>query len=721
MERVSIIFLWLTIFFVPIKNSWPRIGLDDSSARAINFSVFEENGKIGLKDEKGQVLIPATFEALGWSNGKLSSIDNVVGFKSNGLWGLISLSNKRITGEEFLELIPGEGSFLVAKKKSSLSQRWTYGCISTAGKIIIPFSYDGLRISNMRAVVMTRTQNRFSYGLLDLSNKLLIPLQYQRIHSLGSLRYAVENFENKTAIFSDDGKQVTNFLIDSISSFKADYAIVYQNQRQGLISRSGELKLEPTYREIALEDDGSIKVRSVDSWIFLKGDNKQVNVHHADLVKCLSSDHYAIQVSGKIQLTNNSFRPLHDSYFTALGPFHKGKAVFKAFNRKGLVNEQGKILLPARYNDLIMDGDFLLAKVDVGSSKNRWILLDSVGNALAEKHYESIAPYNGKFFSVRNRGYWGALDAAGKEIVACVHDSILQQADNHIVVKFKGKYGIINLDENWIITPQENPLQLVDDQRYFEFAGKTTFLKSLTGNIIYFSDNPLEFRGVYLLEHLASGAYWTIDLSGVITSRSSQPENTEKIFQESEGFRAIQKDGKYGFIDDRGRLRIANRYEDVQKFSNGLAGVKIRGKWGFIDEQEGLSIQPVYDQVSPFRNGFAIVRQNNLSGVIDRSGKIVLPLRYEEIAMNQHSRYVLKQGSLFGLSNPDGTIIINPKFNEITDLGNGYVIVQRGGKYGLLTLHGLSTIPMIYDGLCFDPYRDEYMALKKAPWEPVKI
>jgi hypothetical protein len=721
MERVSIIFLWLTLFFVPTKNSYGRFECADFAAGTINFSVFEENGKVGLKDEKGKVLIPATFEALGWSNGKLFSIDNVVGFKSNGLWGLISLSNKRITTEEFLELIPGEGFFLIAKKKSPLSQRWTYGCINTAGKVIIPFAYDGLRISNMRVVVTIRTQNKFNYGLLDFSNKLLIPIQYQRIHSLGSLRYAVENFENKTAIFSEDGKQVTNFLIDSISSFKTDYAIVYQNQRQGLINRNGELKLEPTYREIALEDDGSIRVRSVDSWIFLKGDNKQVNAHQADLVKCLSPDHYAIQVSGKIQLTNNSLKPLHDSYFTALGPFQKGKAVYRVFNKKGLIDNQGKILLPAKYNELIVDDDFLLAKVDVGNGKNRWVLLDSVGNALTEKHYEAIAPFNGKFFRVRNRGYWGALDAAGKEIVACVHDSILQQADNHIVVKFKGEYGIINMDENWIITPQKNPLQLVDEERYFEFAGKTTFLKSLSGNIIYFSDNRLEFKGEYLLEYLASGAYWTINLSGIITNRSYQPENTEKIFQESEGLRAIQKDGKYGFIDERGRLRIANRYEDVQKFSNGLAAVKIRGKWGFVDEHEALAIQPVYDHVSPFQNGYAVVRQSNLSGVIDRSGKIVLPLRYGEVVMNQDNRYILKQGNLFGLSNRDGTVVINPKYDEITDLGNGYVIVQRNGKYGLLTLYGLSTIPMIYDGLTFDPYHDQYLAIKKAPWEVVKI
>ncbi len=718
MERVSVIFLWLAIFFAPTKNSYGIPGLMERTARS-GFSVFTENGKVGLKNEQGQILIPATYDAIGWSNGNLSIVDEVVGYKAKGLWGLINISNKLVTPAVFLELLPGEGSFLVAKKKSDLSQRLSYGIINTSGKTIIPFSYDALRISNMHAVVMSRSLTRFNHGLIDLSNKILIPIQYQRIYSLGSLRYAVENFENKTAIFSDDGKEITNFLIDSISSFKKDYAIVYQNQRQGLIDRSGEVKLEPMYREILRKDDGSIQVRHIDSWFFLDGENNLIQQYNADSVTPLSPHHYAVKVSGKLQLTNNTFKPLHDAYFSALSSFRKGKAVYKNSDKTGLINSLGKMLLPAKYNQLILDQHYLLARMDTGY-KNRWVVLDSTGNTLTEKNYEYLLPFNGKFFPVRNRGYWGAVNARGKEIVACVHDSLVQQTDNHIVVKFKGKYGIINLNENWIITPQVNVLRLLNDERYFEYAGNTTFLKSLTGNIIYFSDNCLEFKINHLLEHLPSGAFWIIDMNGIITDRSYQPENTEKIFQESEGFRAILKDGKYGFIDDRGRLRIANRYEDVKKFSNGLAAIKIRSKWGFIDHQESLVIQPVYDQVERFSNGYAIVTQNNFYGIIDKSGKVVLPVRYDKIVVDKENRFLLKQNGLYGMAAADGAIIINPKYDDITDTNNGYVIVQRDGKYGLLTLQGLSTIPMIYDGLSFDFHHNQYMAIKKAAWKIIK-
>jgi hypothetical protein len=461
-------------------------------------------------------------------------------------------------------------------------------------------------------------------------------------------------------------------------------------------------------------------VRNVDTWFFLDGANSLLKQHPADDIQPLSSGMYAVSAGGKLQLTDKNFQPLHEDYLSCLTPFVHGRAVFKQRNKKGLMHANGKVALAPTFLDLIIDGKFLLAYNNFGS-RNRWVVLDSAGNTITKKHYDEIAPFNGKYFAVRNGNFWGAVNGSGQEFVACVHDSLIQETSNHIVVKFKGKFGIINLDENWVITPQQNPLTLLDDERYFEHHGKTTFLKTLAGDLVYFSDNLLQFKGDHLLEYLASGAFWMIDLNGIIIDRSYQPDNTDRVYASSEGFRAIYKDGKYGFIDDRGRLRIANRYEDVKPFSNGLAAMRIRGKWGFIDESENIVIQPVYDDVGSFSNGVAIVKQNNVSGVVSTTGKVVLPLRYDEVVKNKHSRFLLKQHGLYGIADSNGTVLINPKFEEVTDTSNGYVIARRNGKYGLLTLQGISTIPMIYDALAYDSINDHFMAVKRAPWEVVKF
>jgi hypothetical protein len=272
-----------------------------------------------------------------------------------------------------------------------------------------------------------------------------------------------------------------------------------------------------------------------------------------------------------------------------------------------------------------------------------------------------------------------------------------------------------------VVTPQATRLALVNGERYLQRTPKTSFLKTFDGQLIYFSDNRIEVKEGYLLEQLPSGTIWKIDMHGVITDRAIQPEGVEKVFIESEGLRAIRKDGRYGFIDNRGRLRIANRYEDVRDFSQGLAAVKIRGRWGFINHHDNIAIQPVYDEVSLFTNDVAKVRQRNLFGLVDKTGRLVVPVRYDSLVALPGKRFMVLQNNLWGLVDNSGNIIIQAKYDALTDLNNGYVIVARNSKFGLLTLEGISTIPQIYDGLVFDPYHQEYIALKKAVWDVMRF
>lgn len=717
-RRIFFVFLALLASFENLYSDTRQVYF--SSTTATTFSLFEENGKVGLKNDQGQILIPAQHDAIGWSNGAFSVVGNVTGYQANGLWGLINIQNSKLTKPEFEDLSPGEGTLIVARKKIRGTVRIQAGCINTSGKEVIPFQYDGLRVSSFRAIVYVRTGNQFKHGLIDFENRQLIPLNFQNIYPLGSLRYGVENFENKTAIFSEDGKQVTNFLIDSLSSFKKDYAVFYQNQRQGLIDRQGNIKLEPTFREIVINDDGSVSTRQSDAWLFLDGENKLIRQYNADSIKVIDNNLLKIKTAAAFQLTDKEFKPVSDQLFSFVGSFKNGKALFRKGSKTGMIDRKGKVVIRPVYNSIVMDSPFIRASQRIGHN-NRWVLLDSLGNSTSSRNYEYIGAFNGHYFPVKNRGYWGTVSGSGKEAVACVHDSLVQCLNNLIAVKFKGKYGIINLKEDWIVTPQASRIRILNDSLYVLLSAKTKFLKSIKGEVIYFSDNPLKVATDHLLEYLPSGTVWKINLNGVITDRFVRPEEVEEVFEEQEGLRAIKKDERYGFIDGSGRLRVANRYEDVKGFSEKLAAARIRGKWGFINHEDQIAIQPVYDEVASFKGGFALVKQKDLFGLIDKNGKPVLPVRYEDIAVLPGKRFKIKQNGLWGLADGTGKTLINPKYDELTDLNNGYAIVSREGKFGLLTLEGISTIPLLYDGLSFDPYHNLYMALRKAGWETIKL
>jgi hypothetical protein len=683
------------------------------------FNPFEENGKFGLKNTKGEVIIPAQYEKLGWSDGKFSVVENVIGYQLKGNWGLITIDNEKITKAEFTDLSPGQGSVIVARKKIENSVKVLTGCINTSGKIVVPFQYDGLSVSSSRAIVFEKNGIQFRHGLIDFTNRVIIPLKYQSIYPLGSLRYAVVSFANKTAIFSEEGIQLSEFLIDSISSFRKDLAIIYQNQRQGMINRSGDIVVQPIYREIVFDHDGTIHKKMADSWLFLEGDNKLIQQLNADSLSCIEPELFKVIRSGRTILVNHKLQPLNDISFSTIGKFEKGRAMFTDNGKTGIVRKDGTIVIPATYEKLIPQNNFFLAET-LSEGHSQWMLIDSVGKIISSKRYASIGNFNGKFFPIQYKGYWGGLNQNGKEIIACVHDSLVQSLEDFIIVKFKGQYGIIDIKEDWIITPQLNRLKLVSGKRYIEFAKPNQILKSLTGEIIYFTENRIETSNDHLLEYLPSGGVWKIDMKGVITDRYSKPEGVENIFEESEGYRAIEKDGRFGFIDSRSRLRIANRYENVKKFSEGLAPAMILGKWGFINKEDKIAIQPVYEDVSLFKNGRSVVKQKGLYGIIDKNGKLILPVRYEQVEILGSNRIKIKQNGLIGLTDDLGKIILNPKYNSVEDLNNGFIIVKREENFGVVTADGISTIPLIYDMITYDKFHNHYLALKKSEWESIK-
>jgi hypothetical protein len=53
----------------------------------------------------------------------------------------------------------------------------------------------------------------------------------------------------------------------------------------------------------------------------------------------------------------------------------------------------------------------------------------------------------------------------------------------------------------------------------------------------------------------------------------------------SDGLAAVQVDGKYGYINQKGEKIIPPIYEIAFYFKEGFAYVSYKGKWGIIDKK----------------------------------------------------------------------------------------------------------------------------------------
>ena len=257
------------------------IFLSHTIVAADTFVRFEQNGKVGLKSEDGTIVIPATFQALGWSDGSFSVIGNVTGYRINQQWGVINLKKEFVTEPLYESMVYAGGDNIIVQKKINPAQS-KKGCINLQGQQKIPFLYDDIQISGLRAIVITLKNGSYRYGLFDLDHREIIPANYRNILSLGSLRYAVQNKEGKIALFNDQGTAVTDFTIDSISGFDKNHAILYQNNRQGLINRDGTIVLEPRYRTVKTIAIDKANVRLSDEWLMITSKNEIIHRLEAD-------------------------------------------------------------------------------------------------------------------------------------------------------------------------------------------------------------------------------------------------------------------------------------------------------------------------------------------------------------------------------------------------------------------------------------------------------
>lgn len=679
-----------------------------------DYQLFEENGKYGVKDEAGKIVITPAFEGLGWSDGSFSIVGQVTGYKTNKKWGLINLKAQRLTEAEYLNLYPSGGDRIVAKKQiDAVSTK--QGCIDLKGNVTVPFKYDGIKIDGLRAIVFTKTGSSFKYGVIDLNGNTIIPLNYKNIFTIGSLRYGVQNDENKSALFSEVGRKLTDFVIDSISPFVKNKAIVHQGLLQGVLNREGLMEVPPQYREIIIDENGDINTRTMNKWILMDQQHNSLDTTFCDQLTPTSTG-FIVKNGNNFGTWDTSFNEILPVSYRYIQQVEGNLAVAKKDKKYGLIQTDNSVVIPFRYDSILLSERFVRVK-EALLGKPSWSLYDIYGIRKSERNYEFISPFNGKYFLVKNYGLSGVMDRYGKETVSCVYDSIIAHNEDQIAVKFHGHYGIIDFNENWLLPPQPYPVQLIDENHYIQFENGVHLFKNFDNDLIYFTENTLSVHGKMLREVLPDGTEKEINFEGITVSRTAPAvvDETIIITSEHEGLRGIIRNGKYGFIDNKGRLRVANRYEGIGNFENGLAAVKILGKWGFINAEDKIVINPSYESVSEFRKEVAIVKRGKF-GFVDKTGKLVLETRYDSILPLPTDKFLILHNQLLGLADQHGTVLIEPRFETLDDLGNGFVIVSREKKYGLLTQSGFSTIPMVYDQLYYLKNQDQLLAKQESPW-----
>lgn len=152
-----------------------------------------------------------------------------------------------------------------------------------------------------------------------------------------------------------------------------------------------------------------------------------------------------------------------------------------------------------------------------------------------------------------------------------------------------------------------------------------------------------------------------------------------------------QKDdikGRFGFVDQKGKIVIPLTFERAEDFFEGLAKVYRDGKWGFIDKRGKVVIDYQFEDVARFSNGRARFVEKGQYGFIDTDGRVAVEPRYETAYDFTDGLAAVSVGGKWGFIGQDGKMVIKPRFDSVREFDHGLAYVCEGTRVGYVDKRG---------------------------------
>lgn len=341
-----------------------------------------------------------------------------------------------------------------------------------------------------------------------------------------------------------------------------------------------------------------------------------------------------------------------------------------------------------------------------------------------------------KIIRVSENSYY--LEKEGKGVIKnIVNNRIIEVneiekiSDDYLRVAYKGEFGIVDKNLNWIlpleydyldynkeyvIVAKEGVIEVYDKEfKKLEIENNTRIILGIgkylysvknnklgvidkNGKVIITPkyDNFLKLNDRDIMIGYKDGKSYLINLE----TKKEKLLDYENFGEESEGMILTLKDRKLGYIDIEGNEIIPNKYEAAFKVQMGskYLQVKENEKWMLVNKKGEVYKELPYDDLGEYKDGYILVVSNNKLGYIDDEGneKIVPQFIYATSFKNGYA--VVGEESGFGVINKENEKVIPLIYDEV-EIKDNYVYVKMDNKRGILDLNGHEILPVIYDEL----------------------
>jgi len=184
-----------------------------------------------------------------------------------------------------------------------------------------------------------------------------------------------------------------------------------------------------------------------------------------------------------------------------------------------------------------------------------------------------------------------------------------------------------------------------------------------------------------------------------IASSYAQQREPQRLFP-------VEKNGKWGFIDETGQIIIPLQFDSANEFHEGLALVTTGKLKAFIDPSGRVVIKPQFDLVNNFSEDLAAVnigqtRIANIGsignpgkwGYIDKTGKLAIPLRLTHAEDFSEGLAAVTDGDRSGFIDHSGKLVFEVPLDVTLGFHEGVVGVLFKGDVNYFDRTGRKISP----------------------------
>lgn len=144
--------------------------------------------------------------------------------------------------------------------------------------------------------------------------------------------------------------------------------------------------------------------------------------------------------------------------------------------------------------------------------------------------------------------------------------------------------------------------------------------------------------------------------------------------------------------------KLLQEYDYFGRLAEGMIAVEKNNKWGYVNDRVEQCVSLNYDWADDFSADRAIVLQGDSYGLIDPLGQAVIPLIYESLEWDaSNSIAVASIDGYFGVLDAFGKVLVEFEYRWIGELSCSLMLAMKDDKYGYINLQGDTVIDFIYD------------------------